>query len=126
MSKENPFEDISPVPNIEVGYFEKEEYLEIINNQARQIDNFAYQIMALQSKIETLEKTQRLHGEWIKGPEISRTMIGDRVKCIEYKDYTCSNCGLVLDYLLYHWDGSPFYKFCPECGAEMREEAKND
>ncbi len=22
--------------------------------------------------------------------------------------------------LFYHWDGSPFYKFCPECGAEMR------
>lgn len=63
---------------------------------------------------------ERPQGEWIKGREISRTMIGDKVQHINYKDYTCSNCGLVLDKLLYWDDGSPFYKFCPECGADMR------
>lgn len=63
----------------------------------------------------------RPQGEWIKGEEISRTMIGDKVEHIEYKDYTCSNCGLVLDYLLYNYDGSPLYKFCPNCGADMRK-----
>ena len=66
------------------------------------------------------KESKRPHGEWIKGREISRTMIGDKVQHIEYKDYTCSNCGLVLDNLLYHVDGSPFYKFCPNCGADMR------
>lgn len=61
-------------------------------------------------------------GKWIKGQEISRTMIGDKIEYIEYKDYTCSNCGLVLDNLLYNYDGSPFYKFCPNCGAKMKGE----
>lgn len=69
--------------------------------------------------IKALEE-QRPKGEWIKGREISRTMIGDYTQDIEYKNYTCSNCGLVLDNLLYHYDGSPFYKFCPNCGADMR------
>lgn len=63
----------------------------------------------------------RPQGKWIKGQEISRTMIANEVQHIEYKDYTCSNCGLVLDNLLYHYDGSPFYKFCPNCGADMRK-----
>ena len=68
-----------------------------------------------------LEKVmERPQGEWINGREISRTMIGSKVEHIEYKDYTCSNCGLVLDNLLYWRDGSPFYKFCPNCGADMR------
>lgn len=75
--------------------------------------------IATDMAIEALENKRSI-GEWIKGPEISRTMIGPKVQHIEYKDYTCSNCGLRLDYLLYHFDGSPFYKFCPECGAEMR------
>ena len=63
MSKERPFEDIIPVPNIKVGYFEKEEYLKIIDRQEKQIEAFAYQIMALQSRIEILEKSQRPQGE---------------------------------------------------------------
>lgn len=65
-------------------------------------------------------------GEWLKGQEISRAMIGDKVLHIDYKDYTCSNCGLILDNLLCGYDGSPFYKFCPNCGAEMRKETEND
>lgn len=63
---------------------------------------------------------ERPQGEWIKGREISRTMLGNKVEHIDYKDYTCSNCGLVLDNLLYWHDGSPFYKFCPNCGADMK------
>ena len=62
----------------------------------------------------------RPHGEWIRGREICREMIGNYTEHIEYKDFTCSVCGIVLDRLLYHCDGSPFYKFCPNCGADMR------
>lgn len=74
---------------------------------------------------EIVEKKDK-QGKWIKGKEISRTMLGSKIEHIKYEDYTCSNCGLVLNYLLYHVDGSPFYKFCPNCGAKMREEEEND
>ena len=59
-------------------------------------------------------------GEWVKGKEISRTMLCDKTLHIDYENFTCSVCGLVLDRLLYNVDGSPFYKFCPNCGADMR------
>ena len=60
-------------------------------------------------------------GEWIKGKEISREMLGDKTLHVDYKDFTCSICGLTLDRLLYHVDGSLFYNFCPNCGAVMAE-----
>lgn len=63
---------------------------------------------------------ERPQGEWIKGREISREMIYDKILHIDYENFTCSNCGLILDNLLYHFDGSPFYKYCPNCGADMR------
>ena len=69
---------------------------------------------------------ERSPGEWIKGREISREMIYDKILHIDYENFTCSNCGLVLDNLLYHVDGSPFYKFCPNCGAEMFKEGKEE
>lgn len=66
-----------------------------------------------------LFEKERPHGEWVKGREISRTMLCDKTLCIDYENFTCSVCGLVLDRLLYNVDGSPFYKFCPYCGAKM-------
>ena len=102
MSKERPFEGITPVPNIKVGYFEKEAYLEIIDRKEKQIEAFADQIRALQSRIDILEKSQRPHGEW-------EDYSGDFYKCPE--------CGYLLN------------KLCPRChnkvilpkgGAEMR------
>lgn len=56
MDNERPFENIIPVPNIKVGYFEKEEYLKIIDRQEKQIQSNAWTILALQSRIEILEK----------------------------------------------------------------------
>lgn len=66
------------------------------------------------------------HGEWIKGKEIAREMLADRTLHIDYENFTCSNCGIVLKELLYHNDGSPFYKFCPNCGADMRERKETE
>ncbi|MBO7733225.1 MAG: hypothetical protein J6S67_11745 [Methanobrevibacter sp.] len=97
MSKERPFEDIVPVPNIRVGYFEKKEYLEIIGKQAKQIESFAYQIMALQSRIDILEKSQRPHEKW----RVYEGVI------------TCEKCGKETD------EKTPF---CAWCGADMRGE----
>ena len=65
---------------------------------------------------------ERPIGYWKRGREISRTMRGNNIEHIEYANFTCSECGLFLEHLLYHFDGSPFYKFCPECGAKMEGE----
>ena len=69
---------------------------------------------------------ERPTGHWIRGREIYREMIGDKIEHIEYKDFTCSECGLVLDKLLYNHDGSPFYNFCPKCGVSMLKGAENE
>lgn len=63
-------------------------------------------------------------GQWIPGKELSREMLAGQVVNIEYENYRCSACGIPIDRLLYHVDGSPFYKFCPNCGADMRGEEK--
>lgn len=97
MSKERPFEDITPVPNIKVGYFEKEEYLKIIDRQEKQIETSAYQIMALQSRIEILEKNQRPQGEW---------------NYIQAGMCVCPFCG-AMPHKLYK-------NYCAKCGAELK------
>lgn len=62
---------------------------------------------------------ENAHGEWIAGKEIAREMIGERLLDIDYENYKCSACGLIIDRLLYCIDGSLFYKYCPNCGARM-------
>lgn len=81
--------------------------------------------LAIEPYINAPTVEERSQGEWIKGREISREMIYDKILHIDYENFTCSNCGLILDDLLYYFDGSPFYKYCPNCGADMRE-ADND
>ena len=92
------------------------------NSSAEREAHFAKVDYAIDRISEAPTIEERLAGEWIKGPEIYRKMLGDTVLYIEYRDYTCSSCGLVLDRLLYHRDGSPFYKYCPNCGADMKGE----
>jgi len=77
---------------------------------------------ALDLAIKALEEQDRPTGHWIKGKEISRIMLGNGTVSVDYENFTCSICGLVLDNLLYHCDGSPFYKYCPNCGARMEVE----
>ena len=75
--------------------------------------------------IEKLPSAQR-KGKWIPGKELSREFIGITELHIEYEKFTCSSCGLTVKDLLYHVDGSPFYKFCPNCGAEMKGESDGE
>lgn len=72
-------------------------------------------------KIRQLPSAQR-EAEWIPGKELSREFIGTVVVHVEYEKFTCSACGFTVEDLLYHVDGSPFYKFCPNCGAKMEKE----
>lgn len=65
------------------------------------------------------EMVEVVHGEWIAGKEIAREMIGEQLLDIDYENYKCSACGLIIDRLLYCTDGSLFYKYCPNCGAKM-------
>lgn len=50
----------------------------------------------------TADVVEVKHGEWIKFDE---------------GDCYCSNCGITLE----DWVQGIFYKFCPNCGADMRE-----
>ena len=52
------------------------------------------------------------HGEW---EENSRTSISERHRQIHYSIYKCSRCN--------HANGRYKSNFCPNCGADMREES---
>ena len=108
MNNERPFENIDPVPNIKVGYFEKEEYLKIIDRQEKQIQSLAWKILALQSSIEILEKWKRPQGKW------RETGYETGALGITYRQTQCSNCG--LEHALPMW-----WNFCPNCGAKMEK-----
>ncbi len=88
-------------------------------------DYKGYLVCAPEEVIDLAPTIERPHGEWIKGREIAREMLADETLHIDYENFTCSNCGLVLDRLLYHVDGSPFYKFCPNCGSDNRPRENN-
>ena len=104
MNNERPFENIIPVQNIKVGYFEKEEYLKIIDRQEKQIQSFAWKILALQSRIEILEKNKKTKGEWIRdGVGLFKCSLCSRRICTEI-----SNDKPYID-----------FPFC-HCGAEMK------
>lgn len=114
MSNERPFENIDPVPNIKVGYFEKEEYLKIIDGQAKQIESLGWQIMALQARNDLLEKIPGPKGKW----ELRTIKPCER--------YYCSECGeeaidLESEPEVYGHNYC-LTKFCPNCGADMRGE----
>ena len=54
------------------------------------------------------------HGEWIKEDEMKNLGGDDRVQThVYYTVYRCSSCQSI---------GSTDYKYCPYCGADMREE----
>lgn len=65
-------------------------------------------------------------GRWAPGRKIGKEILTDGTIAVVYEDYKCSSCGLILYRLLHNSDGTPFYKFCPNCGADMRERKKND
>jgi len=54
------------------------------------------------------------HGKWIKEDEMKNLGGDDRVQThMYYTVYRCSSCQSI---------GSTDYKYCPYCGADMREE----
>lgn len=57
-----------------------------------------------------------VRGKWEHGREIARTMLGNETLAIEYEDWHCSACGAVVEDYEF-----PRYKFCPNCGADMRQ-----
>lgn len=78
------------------------------------------------AQLPTIDAVEVVHGEWIAGREIAREMLCDKTTHIFYENYKCSVCGLFLDKLLFNVDGTPFYKYCPSCGAKMDGEEKKD
>ena len=58
----------------------------------------------------------RPHGEWLPGREISQMWTGDKLVAIDYEDFSCSCCGVVVEE-----STEPEWNFCPNCGADMRK-----
>lgn len=65
-------------------------------------------------------QSERKNGRWVPGREIGKEILTDGTIAVVYEDYKCSSCGLTLFRLLHNSDGTPFCKFCPNCGADMR------
>ena len=59
-------------------------------------------------------------GKWIPHKEISREYIGTVLMYVTYDYWFCDNCNYRVE------NGQPMYNFCPNCGADMREEDKSD
>lgn len=60
---------------------------------------------------------ERKKGWWIPGKEIGREFLAGNVLHVEYLNYRCSVCGVTVgerETIMYH--------YCPNCGAEMKEE----
>lgn len=60
-----------------------------------------------------------VHGKWVHGDEVSRDYIGDALVGINYNWWACSCCNWKVEYY------QPLYNYCPNCGADMREEREN-
>lgn len=58
---------------------------------------------------------ERKKGKFIHGRELSREMTGDCVIAIRYDGWRCSECDCLVEE-----EREPLYKFCPNCGADMR------
>lgn len=61
-------------------------------------------------------------GRWIPGREIARQYLGNELINVEYENYHCSECGHTVENLRWNADGELMDRYCPWCGADMREE----
>ena len=57
---------------------------------------------------------ERKTGKWIPGRVLSKSYIGDACVGIDYEDWRCSQCGVVIEEPF-----KPPYNYCPHCGARM-------
>ena len=58
-----------------------------------------------------------IRAEWIPGREIAREYVGSRCTDIRYEDWHCGHCGCICEQPY-----KPAYRYCPLCGADMREQ----
>lgn len=77
------------------------------------------EILDILAKEPTVDVRENVRGTWVHGRETAREVLGDNTVAIFYEDYSCSSCGFKIDGLLWNWDGSLVYKFCPNCGTSM-------
>ena len=59
----------------------------------------------------------RKKGKWIPHSETCREYIGTVLVRVDYDYWFCDACGYRVE------KGQPMYKFCPNCGADMRGES---
>lgn len=130
--------------NIKKGNYSKEEYIRVIEEQEGTIRNLGYQICALQSKVEIMQREARTIAEdaYAKGKEDGRREAEDEERpqgewigdtdyesCQGmYERYKCSECGYGIGWrehnqLMCQDEIPEEYReyYCPHCGADMRE-----
>lgn len=71
---------------------------------------------ALDAAIKDLEQGPR-KGHWEPGRKLSLAFEGATLKEIIYEDWHCSNCHCAVEESV-----KPKWNYCPNCGADMREE----
>ena len=59
-------------------------------------------------------ESERKKGKWIPHSETCREYIGTVLVRVDYDYWLCDACGYRVE------KGQPMYKFCPNCGADMR------
>lgn len=91
----------------------------LIQQQADEIERLRRDVKKQQEKMFELAKKLPKRGEWIHGKELSRAYIGNCCVGIDYEDFRCSACGVVVEVC-----EKPKWNYCPNCGAKM--EAQDD
>ena len=69
--------------------------------------------------MEVVDAEPVRHGKWIHGQEVCREYIGITLVLVQYKHWECSACG-------YRTEKEPIWKYCPNCGAKMDAQEKDD
>ena len=75
----------------------------------------------LKNRIAELETQLPKEGKWIPGRIISEEYIGRTLISIDFEDWKCSVCGIVVEQ-----PHIPKWNYCPNCGASMDGEEQAD
>lgn len=111
-------------------YISRQAAIDKINERQRKLiycfgfENDMVKIMNIAKNIITAipaaDAVPVVHGRWIPHREKSREYIGTVLVHVRYDYWLCDTCGYRVE------NGQPMYNFCPNCGAKMDGERKEE